>query len=387
MFKKQRPPFKPSEMLLIAAPLLVIVFWFVSARAKSALDSRSSSKLTSLPTNVAPQRGITSIAFSPDGGTLATSSEDGKIKLWNADTGALQRILRGKGKWASAVAFSPDGRMLGGASGSSLFLWSLPTGRLLKVLTAVQPHISSVAFSPNNRLVAAGCGTSGLYRGSGAICLWQIETGAPAVLTGNVAYVGSVAFSPDGKSLAATSGVNRTTTSKPNPIDLVRSWNLKTKMMEWEVQAGFVEGDVAFSPDGKLLAVGDSAPVLLMARTGKTATPLARLEGSGWHLAFSPDGQTLASCGVGTSPRFWDVSRRNWIDQGNGLDHSYATALAFSADGKCFVSGDSEGVVKTWDVSQLNQRRQLATPNLSSHLKLLWTLDTVKSQILAAKKP
>lgn len=286
----------------------------------------------------------------------------------------------------TAVAFAPNGHMLAGTSGSSLYLWNLPSGRL-KVLTGCQPRISSVTFSPNGQLVAVGSGTGGIYRGSGAICLWQIQTSKmQASLKGNVAYVGSVTFSPDGKSLAASCGVDKGVQSKPNPTNLVRLWNVKTKTIQWEVKGGYAEGDVAFSVDGQLLAVGDTIPKLLNARTGKPVAPLAPLPSSAWHIAFSTDGKVLAGGGMHGPLVFWDTTNGKWIDWGNGLDHYSVRSLVFSPDGKRLASGDSQGIVKIWDVSQLNQRKQLPNPQLISHLNLLMTLDTIKGQVIAAKK-
>ena len=122
-----------------------------------------------------------------------------EIRLWDAVTGAHQRTL-GHTDWVRSVAFSPDGRTL--ASGSvAVRLWDAVTGAHQRTLTGYTWDVFSVAFSPDGRTLASGGG----YHDN-TIRLWDAVTGAPQrTLTGHTGRVTSVAFSPDGRTLASGS--------------------------------------------------------------------------------------------------------------------------------------------------------------------------------------
>ncbi len=148
---------------------------------------------------------VISVAFSPDGKTLASGSADKTIKLWDVATGKLSQTLTGHSDGVysdevSSVAFSPDGKTL--ASGShdkTIKLWDMATGKLSQTLTGDSDAVYSVAFSPDGKTLASGSGDN-------TIKLWDVATGKPKqTITGHSEWVNSVAFSPDGKTLASNS--------------------------------------------------------------------------------------------------------------------------------------------------------------------------------------
>jgi WD40 repeat protein len=135
---------------------------------------------------------IYSVAFSPDGLTLASGSSDSTIKLWDTATGMQRQTLEGHSDSVFSVAFSPDGLTLASGSYNIIKLWDTVTGIQRQTLEGHSDWIDSVTFSPDGLTLVSGSRDR-------TIKLWDTATGTQRqTLKGYSNWVNSVAFSPDG---------------------------------------------------------------------------------------------------------------------------------------------------------------------------------------------
>ena len=119
-------------------------------------------------------RYVHSIAFSPDGQTIASGSLDTTIRLWDVATGkTIQQFKIPDNPRANGVAFNPDGQAIAvGNHGNTLHLWDVATGKTIQQFEIPDnPRVKSVVFSPDGQTIAAG----GYYN---TVHLWNVATGA-----------------------------------------------------------------------------------------------------------------------------------------------------------------------------------------------------------------
>jgi WD40 repeat protein len=134
---------------------------------------------------------VEEIAFSPQGDTLASGSDDTSVKLWDVTTGQCLKTLQGHTSRIWSVAFSPDGQILASASDdTSVKLWDVTTGQCLKTLQGHISSIYSVTFSPQGNILASSSGDQ-------TVRLWDVNTGQCfKMLQGHTNLVSSVTFCP-----------------------------------------------------------------------------------------------------------------------------------------------------------------------------------------------
>ncbi|MCS6282866.1 MAG: hypothetical protein HUM72_20020, partial [Dolichospermum sp.] len=191
----------------------------VKANSSAVVESTSQPQVNSnqlignlLQTLTSHSYSVTSVAYSPDGQTLASGSGDKTIKLWNVKTGNLLQTLTGHTDWVISVAYSPDGQTLAsGSKNNTIKLWNVKTGNLLQTLTGHSKLVNSVAYSPDGQTLASGSDDH-------TIKLWNVKTGnLLKTLEGHSDWVISVAYSPDAQTLASGS-IDRT----------IKLWNVNT---------------------------------------------------------------------------------------------------------------------------------------------------------------
>ena len=261
---------------------------------------------------------ISAVAVSQDSELLATLSDDGKVQLWDTQTGKLRQVLVGpQTKFgAGAIAFSPDGGTITAAGWDAVMLWDMPTGKLRQTLS--EQRAFALAFSPDGKVLAIGGNQVKLCDGQSGALL--------RTLTGHRGSVGAIAFAPDGKTLATGTGMD----------EEIRLWNVQTGTIERTLLTERADAvtevsSLAFSPDGKnLVSTGHLRMKVWDAQTG---TLLQTLRGhSVWvlSLAFIGKSQTLASAGP-DGVKLWDIAKGRLLATLHAIPPQDATRRPSSA--------------------------------------------------------
>lgn len=296
--------------------------------------------------------GITCASFSPDGMRIATGSDDTTVRVWATDTGKQVAKYRGHESSVKCVTFSFDGdRIASGSVDGTVHVWDARIGSgTAAARKGHRSYMHCVTLSHDGRKAASGSG--GLKRDC-SVRLWDVSNGGQLkVLRGHSGKVGNLAFSPDGTRVASMGG------------DSLRLWDclvgrklavLKDGGATSVSLHGYTSGSMAFSPDGRCLAVAgayDHAKTVRLWDWGRAETRELRGHTDAVRcLAFSLDGSRLLT--GSKDVRLWDVpSGRELrvLDRSGGHDWATVDSVCFSRDGKVIAAGGWL-VAWVWDAS------------------------------------
>jgi WD40 repeat protein/DNA-binding SARP family transcriptional activator len=286
--------------------------------------------------------GVTSVAFAPDGRSMASTAADGRVKLWyhsgDNPTGPAV-LLPARGGSATAVSFSPDKRRLAvGMSDGSLILFD-PTAA-----AAVGPALSvggggltAMAFAPQGDLLAVGTADGGITLVDPQ--RWSVGRVIRAHQAGPVA---GLAFGPDGSLLASSGGDGHLIL-----VDVRHS-----RSVALVARAPETMGGLAYRPDGRAVAAAYSggAAVLVNAPTGARSTPLFAGGGAVEAVAFSPDSRLLAAASADGTISLWDAGTHQRLGPQLAGSAPRLGAMAYSPSGRELITGSSDGTVVLWHV-------------------------------------
>ncbi|MFC1936352.1 WD40 repeat domain-containing protein [Chloroflexota bacterium] len=313
------------------------------------ISSENATQLKTVATLDLPESFVNTIIFSPDSRTMITADRNGEVLLWERGTWEAATFLPAQSSYAAdseaqiwfwgTLALSPDGNLIINAYGDD----GVVTGRKLDGQTVFSisfgARVYSIALSPDGKLLAVG----GLKNN---VIIFNLETQQQVEdLVSEYEYIMNLDFSPDGKTLLA---------SYERPQNVIITWGTDT----WQETATFPHTaertdyhDVLFSPDGLELVIAtieQEEIIFLNIATKEITKELTEHNRAAYQIAFSPDGNLLASAGDDGMFRIWDANTGEslkvfYIDQEIG-------AVAFSPDGSLIaISIWTEGVI-VWDI-------------------------------------
>jgi WD40 repeat protein/tRNA A-37 threonylcarbamoyl transferase component Bud32 len=312
---------------------------------------------------------ITCAAYSPDGKLLASGSQDGSVKIWDAQRRQLITTLPGSGAiWS--VAFSPDGtQLIKSGNGRKVDICDTHDWHIVKTLDGEITALSKI--SP---LLAVAHSSPFFWEEAGGIELWNYHDGKK--LRDFPQPGRALALSPDDQTLAiAGPSQNITLWSTANGA-LLRT--LETEHPVWSM---------AFSPVNQQFASAGWASEALVWDLAGTNAPvkLTGHAGNVWSVVYSPNGSNIVTTGSDQTVRFWDAAtfQPKNILRGHGNE---VWCAAFSPDGKTLATGGKDQTVRLWATSRSAVRdrvpnRDKTQPWFSPDGSRLATLDPVGDEL------
>ena len=282
--------------------------------------------------------GVQTVEFSPvDASLVASAGESNIIKLWNLRNNTA-RTLRGHTDIVNSVAFSPDGELLASVSDDrTIRFWNVQSQQNIATQNTTDRY-QSTAFSRDDQILATG--------GSRHVKLWNVGNRTVIATLQHDQDVRTVAFSLDGQLLAAGEG------SRNGP-GTVKVWNVQRRQV-----IATLHGDpkdirtVLFSPDGRYLASSGWDGKLNMWHISDW-TLLRTIPHTAYNdIAFSPDGKMIAGAGNG-SVNLW------WVEDGTRVASLPATdwrhPVDFSHDGAALAAGAEDGFVRIYNIKDIEE--------------------------------
>ena len=339
-------------------------------------------------TAVASKEFITSLAFSPDGKTLASAAgfSESDIRLWEVATGKPSGRLEGHSSWVSSLVFWPDGKKLASScADQTIRIWDLASQKCLQVLRGHRQEVWRLTFLPDHQTLVSGAK-------DGTVCLWDTSVTRPRQPHFNISVPENLLnwrFTPDSRSVLTIDEPGRVSRwsgsdfQLPEPLPkigeaiennsrnylyqfsqdghflaagstngVLQVWDLLKRVpgRQWSNTTGVV-WPASFLADGSKLITISENDNMFHEWDLQTGLEIQSWQGpaQAYGVALSPDGRSCIVPGYGG-----DVVFRNLVDQSQskvGLEIREAVAAGYSSDGKLFAVASDLGYARVWDTA------------------------------------
>jgi len=284
---------------------------------------------------------ILSVSFSSDGKRIATSGNDGTIKVWDPSSGRVLLIVDEFAESGHLVVYTDDQRLVSGGSDGIIRIWDGETGQLTLTIPGHSNKINDIAVSPDGRTIGS------IYE-DGTIKLSDSATGHEIYARKAYDRDGrSIAFSPDGEHFA--SGGSDSTILKVSRV--------ASGQELFRIEGKFRQG-IAYSPDGKRLAYGGGLRGelhIIDAMSGEEFLVMQRRGVFINDVAFSSDGKRIASCGFNRKVIVWQIASEHevkaWRKEQLAADQEQTkskTLRQTEADQQPLARLSDAGAIKSW---------------------------------------
>jgi len=345
-----------KNLIIILSFVALLLFVGLAAMLAIRFERNPTSGVIELAKLNSPAGGAGSLAFSPNGRWLAktSASYDTGITMW--DVAHRIKIETPSKCLCSKIAFSPDGTLIAvGQSYNTIALLNPISMQQVRTMEASGQWVSDIAFSTDGKMLMAwGYQQASAHDATeGFITVWNVANGERThVVNTRYQFIKDAVFSPDGTQIAIASLYEQE----------VELWDITSEktvlILTLSLGASGSVNSVAFSPDGKLLATGDSMGNVILWNVGNGQQVRVLNSGADWinNVEFSPDGALLASGNGESSFTLWSTTNSEEIgkfplfkdDEEIGEFPVYdkvENLVAFSPDGRLLASASSNGTV------------------------------------------
>lgn len=349
------------------------------------------------------------VAFSPDCTTLATSSGDTTVRLWDMGSDMPKKTLTGHKNWVQIVSWSPDNVFLASAGmDKSIRIWS-SEGNEIGVLNGHNKPVTALAWQPmhslknaEDDLMLASCSQDKTIR------LWEPRTGALLkVFSSHTNTISCLRWTGEGYLISGGRDRNIFVWN-PEVGTLVKDlkghahWvNYMCMSTDHVLKSGpfCLDGDNTFSSrqemvekskeryeecvksvgGERMLSCSDDNTMYLW-QPAASSKPLMRLTGHQKpvnHASFSPDGRFIVSASFDKSLRLWDGRTGKFVHVFRG-HVAEVYQVCWSADSRMILSASRDSTAKVWDCSKKKLKEDL--PGHADEVYAVdWALDGSKA--------